>query len=120
MTVTADSADLAALGVFGRRLEEAERQAARVKSGAVRYYDDPVGFAADCIDWRGTDGLAEYQEEIMGALPQRKRIAVRGPHGLMTGQEPLSRRSLSCGSPLPVTLPGSTGRSSQPPGHGTS
>jgi hypothetical protein len=83
VTVTApDDADLAVLGLFDRRLGEAEQRAAVAASGAVRYYDDPVGFAADCIDWRGTDGLTEYQEEIMGALPRRKRIAVRGPHGL--------------------------------------
>ena len=44
-------------------------------------------FAADCIDWRGTDGLTVYQEEILGGLPQRKRTAVRGPHGLRTRQK---------------------------------
>jgi hypothetical protein len=85
--VVPDDADLAVLGLLGRRLDEAEQRAAVAASGAIRYYDDPVGFASDCIDWRGTDGLAEYQEEIMGALPRRKRIAVRGPHGLATGQK---------------------------------
>ena len=49
--------------------------------GVARYYHDPLGFAADCIDWRG-DGLTAYQQDVIGSLPERKRIAVRGPHGL--------------------------------------
>ena len=49
--------------------------------GVTRYYDDPLGFAADCIDWRG-EGLTAYQQEIVGELPGRRREAVRGPHGL--------------------------------------
>ena len=64
-----------------RYLLELEQRKARIKSGVAKYYDDPLGFAADCIDWRG-DGLTEYQQEIIGDLPARKRIAVRGPHGL--------------------------------------
>jgi hypothetical protein len=85
-----------------RYLRELQRRAASAKSasGAIRYYDDPVGFARDCIDWRGTDGLAEYQEEIMGALPRRKRIAVRGPHGLTR-----SREVHHCGGHCPVVRP---------------
>jgi len=49
--------------------------------GVTRYYDDPLGFADNCIDWRG-DGLTAYQREVIGSLHERKRIAVRGPHGL--------------------------------------
>jgi hypothetical protein len=45
------------------------------------YRHDPVAFAHDCIDW-GDEHLALYQEEILGELPQRRRVAVRGPHGL--------------------------------------
>lgn len=101
MTLTAaDDADLAVLGLLDRRLGEAEQRAAVAASGAIRYYDDPVGFASDCIDWRGTDGLAEYQEEIMGALPRRKRIAVRGPHGLIRTREKHDR-----GGHCPVVRP---------------
>jgi hypothetical protein len=65
-----------------RYLLELQRKAARIKRGVARYYDDPVGFAYDCINWGDGDGLTFYQEEILGALPERKREAVRGPHGL--------------------------------------
>jgi hypothetical protein len=69
-----------------RYLLDLQRKAARIKQGVARYYSDPVGFANDCIDWGGSDGLTEYQEEVIGGLPQRKRTAVRGPHGLRTRQ----------------------------------
>lgn len=64
-----------------RYLRDLQRRAAQVHKGVARYYHDPVAFAADCIDWRG-DGLTDYQQDIIGELPQRKRAAVRGPHGL--------------------------------------
>ena len=64
-----------------RYLRDLQRRAARIKKGVARYYDDPVGFAADCIDWRDDGGLNAYQQEIIASLPARKRIAVRGPHG---------------------------------------
>ena len=48
----------------------------------ARYYHDPVGFARDCIKWPAGKGLTSYQQEILGELPVRKRVAVRGPHGL--------------------------------------
>jgi hypothetical protein len=65
-----------------RYLRELQKRAAQIKAGVAKYYDDPVGFAHDCIDWGAGDGLTFYQEEILGALPERKREAVRGPHGL--------------------------------------
>lgn len=64
-----------------RYLRDLQRKAAQIKSGVARYYDDPLGFAYDCIDF-GDGGLTPYQEEIIGQLPERKREAVRGPHGL--------------------------------------
>jgi hypothetical protein len=65
-----------------RYLLELQRRAAKIKHGIARYYNDPVGFANDCIDWGDSDGLTEYQEEILDGIPRRKRVAVRGPHGL--------------------------------------
>jgi hypothetical protein len=47
-----------------------------------KYRDDPVGFARDCIDWRGEEGLTFYQEAASNALVRYKRVAERGPHGL--------------------------------------
>lgn len=64
-----------------RYLLELQRRAAKIKPGVARYYHDPLAFAHDCIDFRG-DGLTGYQQDIIGSLPQRKREAVRGPHGL--------------------------------------
>jgi hypothetical protein len=62
-------------------LRDLQRQAAHVNLGVARYYHDPLGFAADCIDWRG-EGLTAYQREIISSLTEYKRAAVRGPHGL--------------------------------------
>jgi hypothetical protein len=45
------------------------------------YLNDPVGWAATFIDWRDSS-LAPYQAELLAALPDRKRVAARGPHGL--------------------------------------
>jgi hypothetical protein len=65
-----------------RYLRSLQERASRIKHGIARYYDDPVGFARDCIDWGGGEGLTEYQEEVLDSIPRRKRVAVRGPHGL--------------------------------------
>ena len=47
----------------------------------TKYRNDPAGFVRDCIAFGG-DGPTAYQAEVMGELPERKRITVRGPHGL--------------------------------------
>lgn len=49
-----------------------------------RYFDDPSGFAEDCLLWDRTEneGPAPYQREIMDALVQYDRVCARGPHGL--------------------------------------
>jgi hypothetical protein len=47
-----------------------------------RYHDHPSLFARECIDWRDSPGLTDYQAEILDAVPREKRVAVRGPHGL--------------------------------------
>lgn len=47
-----------------------------------RFHDHPALFAQECIDWRDTPGLTDYQAEILDAVPREKRVAVRGPHGL--------------------------------------
>lgn len=47
-----------------------------------KYYDDPVGFARDCIKWPVGQFLTDYQAEICSDLVKYGRESVRGPHGL--------------------------------------
>lgn len=47
-----------------------------------RYWDDPAGWVRDCLEWKKGEGAAEYQNEIMNALPKEKRVSARGPHGI--------------------------------------
>lgn len=47
-----------------------------------RYFSDPVAFAHDCIDFGDDGGLTPYQAEILANLVEKRRAAVRGPHGL--------------------------------------
>jgi hypothetical protein len=47
-----------------------------------RYWDDPVAFVHDCFVWPPGQRPTPYQEEILAALPARRRVSVRGPHGL--------------------------------------
>jgi len=58
--------------------QHTSRRARRI----VRYMYDPVGWARDCIAWEQGEGLTAYQEDVLGALPKHRRVAVRGPHGL--------------------------------------
>lgn len=52
--------------------------------GVAQYYDDPVGFAENCIRWDedGGFGLTDYQKRNMQLLIDEGRLCVRGPHGL--------------------------------------
>lgn len=44
----------------------------------TRWLRSPVAWADDCLKC----DLAKYQAEVLDALPVRKRVALRGPHGL--------------------------------------
>lgn len=46
------------------------------------YRNDPVAFIKDCFDWRVDEGPTFYQIEIIEQLIAKKRVSVRGPHGL--------------------------------------
>lgn len=78
------AAELAAL----QELAELKAKLAALRGrGVAEYYDDPVGFIRDCVKFRPgkdgkTRGLTPYQVEIIGTLPQARRMAVRGPRGL--------------------------------------
>ncbi len=58
----------------------------------AKYYDDPLGFIDNCVKFperrsrKGakarSPGLAPYQRDIIAAVPEEMRVAVRGPRGL--------------------------------------
>lgn len=67
--------------------ELAARHFEKVSIPVSEFYDDPVGFVEEFIDFgvpvKGTQaGMTEYQKVILRALVTKKRVAVRGPHGL--------------------------------------
>ncbi len=47
-----------------------------------KYWNDPVGWVRDCIHWRDDEGPSDYQNDIMGHLPEERRVSARGPHGI--------------------------------------
>jgi hypothetical protein len=53
----------------------------RDRSTRLEWHDDPVGFCRDCINWPAGTRLEDYQADILAAVPQSKRVAVRSPHG---------------------------------------
>jgi hypothetical protein len=59
-----------------------EQDIATLGQDGIKYYSDPIGFARNCIAWPAGKALTFYQEEILGEIPIKKRVAVRGPHGL--------------------------------------
>jgi hypothetical protein len=63
-----------------QRLRELQAELSKLNSGAAAYYNDPTGFARDCIFW-GDKSLAPYQADIMDLLQEKKRVAVRAPRG---------------------------------------
>jgi len=46
------------------------------------YFDDPVRFVHECFRWKQGEGPSFYQEDVLRALPEHRRVSVRGPHGL--------------------------------------
>lgn len=62
-------------------LEELRRRQGTGHVFRNTYRNDPAAFARDCIEW-GDDHLTLYQEEILSEIPNKKRVSVRGPHGL--------------------------------------
>lgn len=51
-----------------------------------RYFDDPAGFVVDCFPWTNNVHPTTYQLEILNLIPTRRRVSVRGPHGLGKAQ----------------------------------
>ncbi len=46
------------------------------------YRNNRVGFVHDCFTWKENEHPTAYQDELLEELEVRKRVAVRGPHGL--------------------------------------
>lgn len=75
-------AELDALERYRDEILGLEKRAGDV-SPLRRYWDDPVAFVREAIAWRPHEaGPTPYQEEMMRALVEHRRISVRGPHGL--------------------------------------
>jgi hypothetical protein len=47
-----------------------------------RYFNDPVAFVLECIEWKPAQGPAPYQLDGLRAIASEQRVSVRGPHGL--------------------------------------
>lgn len=69
---------MSVFGLAADRLDALTEQQAK----ADRYYRDPVAWARDVIAWPAGEGLTAYQQDALGSLPSKRRVAVRGPHGL--------------------------------------
>lgn len=66
--------------LYLQRLTQA--QTAQYDAFRQRYWQQPAAFVRDCFTWRADDGPTSYQTEILQAVPQYRRVSVRGPHGL--------------------------------------
>jgi hypothetical protein len=64
------------------QLYAARQRSEQVSSNLAGYLDDPLGFIDQCVVFRPGGGLTAYQREIIDSLVAKKRVAVRGPHGL--------------------------------------
>lgn len=58
-----------------------ERRRVAAQRSLRAYYNDPVLFAHDCFDWEDGQGITEYQEEILSAIVEKKKVSVRSLHG---------------------------------------
>lgn len=48
----------------------------------IKYRDDPAGFVRECFLWREDEQPSAYQIKALEQIPKRKRVCIRGPHGL--------------------------------------
>jgi hypothetical protein len=55
-------------------------EAARAR--LARYRHDPALFVVECFRWSEGEGPTAFQLELLPELARRRRVAVRGPHGL--------------------------------------
>jgi hypothetical protein len=62
--------------------EEATNQEA-IRRHFVKYYRDlPDQFVIDCFNWEAGEGPTDYQLDSLRKLVAKRRLSIRGPHGL--------------------------------------
>jgi Rad3-related DNA helicase len=61
---------------------QARRASIAGKAFKRKYRNDRVAFRHDCVTWNADEKPARYQDEIFATLDERRRAAVRGPHGI--------------------------------------
>jgi hypothetical protein len=59
----------------------AEHRANELNRRLRRYGEDPVAFVHDCFAWPEGGGPTEYQDAVLCALTEHKKVAVRACHG---------------------------------------
>lgn len=67
-----------------RNLDELAQQMGGMDARSLhqqKYWNDPAGWALNCIKWLGDEELADYQAEILQAITDKKRVSARAPHG---------------------------------------
>lgn len=55
--------------------------ASRYQLHQLRYQNDPVGWVRAFVRFPAGEGLTPYQEDILRALVEHRRVTVRAPHG---------------------------------------
>lgn len=59
-----------------------QRKATASRRKLMLYYDEPVAFIEDCVDFPEGQSLTTYQSEVIAKLPEQEKVAQVGPHGL--------------------------------------
>ncbi|MEV3895320.1 hypothetical protein [Streptomyces anulatus] len=72
--------DVATLRTIRDRVASRRTQVAALR--ATKYMYDPEGWAREIIDWKAGQSLTAYQADALGLIPKKRRVAIRGPHGL--------------------------------------
>lgn len=62
--------------------KEQLRDRLRYANFQITYEDDPVAFIHDCFEWPEGQGPTGYQDDALGKLQEKHRLALRGPHGI--------------------------------------
>ena len=75
------------MGTVSLTREQAADRIVEIVRGAhsspvLTYTHDPERFVLECFQWPAGEGPSGYQREILRELKGRKRLAIRGPHGL--------------------------------------